>query len=295
LVYPLWSAWACSIVACARGATIIEPKPLSRLSRDRLFALNYGLLIANALPTFVSESLLTKGVTGAALNLFDISAIVWLAIIACLALLWNSGNDAAPDHKDWVLTTLIICASLLPSPAISGAMLSLLGLWGLIASPAGSTVLRASAILISLSTFLLWGRVFLALGAGPMLAADAQFLSWISGLSVSGNIVTASDGSTFVIAPGCSSLHNISLAIILWVTAIAWFERPVTIRLLGLLTLTVVASILVNAVRLALIGWNPRSFDYWHIGDGAAMIGWAALIVMTGIIYTGMKYELAKT
>lgn len=232
---------------------------------------------------------------GAALNLFDISAVVWLAIIACLALLWNSRNNAAPERKDWVLTAFIICVSLLPSPAISGAMLSLLGLWGLMASPPGAPLGRASAILISLSTFLLWGRVFLALGAGPMLAADAQFLSWISGLSASGNIVTASDGSTFVIAPGCSSLHSISLAIILWVTAIAWFARPVTMRLLGFLTLAVVASVLVNAVRLALIGWNPQSFDYWHIGDGAAMIGWAALIVMTGIIYTGMKYELAET
>ncbi len=269
-----------------------QPIPLSR---DRLLALNYGLLIANALPTFVGEAIQSRGFALAVLNLFDISAIIWLAILAALALLWNGPSGIPASRRDWALTALVICVCLIPSPAVSAAMLTLVGLSGLLFLPAASAARRASAIIVSLSTFLLWGRMVLALGAGPMLAADAQFLSWISGLAVSGNVVTAADGSRFVIAPGCSSLHGISLAIILWVTTFAWFARPVRARSLGLLLLMVVASILVNGIRLALIGWNPQDFDYWHIGSGAAIIGWLALAVMTAIIYFGMKYELAET
>lgn len=264
------------------------------MTRNRLLALNYLLLIANSTPTFVSEAVALRGGFGAALNLFDVSAIVWLAIIACFALLWQSNDSAAASANDWVVTALIASVSLVPFPALSAAALSVVGLWGIFTAPTGSPMRRASIILLSLSTFFFWGRVVLALGAGPMLAADAQFVSSISGLPASGNVVTSVDGTQFVIAPGCSSLHGISLALVLWTTALAYFARPVTSRNLAFLGLAIVATIAVNGFRLAMIGWNPEHFDYWHIGDGAILFGWGALIAVTGVLYMGMRHDLRK-
>jgi exosortase/archaeosortase family protein len=235
-----------------------------------------------------------RGWLVAFLSLFDISAIVWLAIFACLSLLWQSKDGAVVTSRDWAFTVVVALVSALPFAALSAAALCLAGLCGMVTSPKGSEARRAGAILVSLSAFFFWGRVFLALGAGPMLSADAQFVSWISGLSVSGNIVTSVNGSTFAIAPGCSSLHGISLAFVLWTTALAWFGRPLTQRLLGLLAIAISASILVNGIRLTLIGWYPQDFDYWHIGNGAAIIGWLALIAITAVIYVGLRCELAE-
>lgn len=235
-----------------------------------------------------------RGCFGAALNLFDISAIVWLAIIACFVLLWQSNDSAAASSSDWVATALIASVSMVPFPALSAAALSVVGLWGIFTARTRSPVRRASIILLSLSAFFFWGRVVLALGAGPMLSADAQFVSWFSGLSATGNVLTSVDGTKFVIAPGCSSLHGISLALVLWTTTLAWFAWPVTSRQIVFLALAIVATVAVNGFRLAMIGWNPEHFDYWHIGDGAILFGWVALIAVTGVLYLGMHHDLRK-
>lgn len=246
------------------------------------------------MPTFIGEALALRGGFGAALNLFDISAIVWIAIIACLALLWQSDAAGSPYARDWAVTVIVAGVSVIPFPALSAAALSIAGLWGIFTAPAGSPARRASIILLSLSAFFFWGRVVLALGAGPMLAADAQFVSWISGLSVSGNIVTSVDGTQFVIAPGCSSLHGISLALVLWTTVLAYFAMPITSRLIAFLALAILATVTVNGLRLVMIGWNPEHFDYWHIGDGAILFGWGALIAVTGVLYMGMRHDLRQ-
>ena len=145
------------------------------LTRDRLFALNYLLLLVNAMATFVGEAVALRGAAGALLSLFDISAIVWLAIIACLALLWNSGSAAVIVRRDWVYTAIMACIAIVPFPALSAVFLVAAGLWGYFSSAMGSPARRAAVILISLSAFFFWGRLFLALGAGPMLAADYSF------------------------------------------------------------------------------------------------------------------------
>lgn len=246
------------------------------------------MLAVNALPTFVGEAVYSRGWLLAVLNLFDVSAIVWLAIGAGLALLWQADDHHVPRRADWTVAGAAAIAALVPLPPLSGAVLSFVGLWGWMNSPARSPGRRAAAIFLSLSTFLFWGRVFLALGAGPLLAADAQFVSLISGLPANGNELQFADGTHFVVAPGCSSLHGISLALILWVTAVAWFDFRLTARLRWTLAAAIVASVLVNGARLAVIAWYPRDFDFWHEGNGAAAFGWIALVAVTAVVYRGL-------
>ena len=235
----------------------------------------------------MGESVQSHGWLNAVINLFDISAIVWLAIAAGLGLLWHQGKPDLPTQIDWLLAGAAILAALAPLPPLSGAALSGVALWGWLASPAHSSARRAAAIFLSLSTFLFWGRIFLALGAGPLLSADAAFVSLISGMPAFGNVLQFTDGTRFVIAPGCSSLHGISLALILWTTAVAWFDYRITTRLRWTLALAVLASVLVNGVRLTMIAWYPKDFDYWHVGLGATCFGWMSLIVITAVVYRG--------
>jgi exosortase/archaeosortase family protein len=262
--------------------------------RNKLLAFGYALLILNATPTFVSEAVSLRGLTGAILNLFDISAIIWVAIAACLMLLWNSEDRTLPTPHDWLMIGFISAVSLLPSAALSGVALSIIGMWGAMRFSAGTDARRASLILVSLSAFFFWGRTVLALGAGPMLAIDAQLVAWISGLPATDNVISFVDGSTFVIAPGCSSLHGVSLAVVLWTTGLMWFNFAITWRLCLFLALSIFASIGVNAARLVVIGWNPDQFDYWHVGEGGMLFGWIALIAVTFILFTGIRNELVK-
>lgn len=250
------------------------------------------MLALNALPPFIAEAIRGRGWLSAAINLFDISAIVWLALAATLAICWREPGHHPASPLDWAVATVAACAAIIPVAPLSSAMLTVVALWGLASSPARSTGRRAAAIALSLAAFLIWGRVVLALGAGPLLAADARFVATISGLQSDGNSVFFPGGGYFLIAPGCSSLHGISLALILWTTVASWFDLAITARLCIVLALAVAASVLVNGIRLALIGFNPDEFDYWHVGGGSVIFGWIALLALTGVIYFGTRNSL---
>lgn len=257
--------------------------------RRALFGYACILLAANAIPTFVGEAVQTHGWLVASLNLFDISAIVWIALAAMLALCWQGEGDEAAKASDWAAMVAAALVALFPAPPISGAALSAMGIWGWLTFPKHSPERRAAAIALSLSAFFFWGRLFLALGSGPLLSADAWFVSQVSGMSAQGNTVSFADGKPFLIAPGCSSLHGISLALILWATVVAWFDYRVTARLRWTLVLAVVAAVLVNAARLTMIAWYPRDFDYWHVGPGASIFGWLTLAAVMGVVYQGIS------
>ena len=238
---------------------------------------------------FVSAAALQHGWLGAALNLFDVSAIVWLALAAGIALPWQANSGSAPHSSDNFVLVAAVVSALVPVPALSAAMLTLIAAWAVWSSAPGSALRRAGIILLSLTAFLLWGRVFLAWGAGPLLAADARFVGLIADARSAGNAVYFADGTNFVIAPGCSSLHGISLALILWTTVVQFFAVRLTPQVWATLGLALIASVLVNGLRLAVIAWNPHDFDYWHIGGGGVLFGWISLSAIVAVVYLGLS------
>lgn len=255
--------------------------------RERVYAFAYLLLALNALITFFEVAVLGHGWLAAVLNLFDVSAIVWLALGAGVALLWQA--PVAPARRsDLVVLGLAVLAALVPVPTLSAGALTLAALWGWRGAPPGSPLRRASLIFLSVTAFLLWGRIGLAWGAGPLLQADARFVALLSGMRSAGNAVYFADGTNFLIAPGCSSLHGISLALILWTTVVQYFAISPGRRAWLTLALAVVGSVVVNGLRLSVIAWRPREFDYWHTGTGGALFGWLALIVIVAVVYRGL-------
>jgi exosortase/archaeosortase family protein len=258
------------------------------LSRERRFAFIYLLLTLNALATFVASAAVTHGWGPALFGLFDVSAVVWLAIAAGLALLWNAADASPPRRRDGLALALALVLALLPIPAASSALLTVLAAWVWFSVPKLSPLRRASAIFFSLTAFLLWGRIALNWGAGPMLTADAAFVALIAETRSVGNAVFFADGTNFIIAPACSSLHGVSLAVILWTTVVQYFALRIDRQAWLTLGLAVLASILVNGIRLAVIARNPHDFDYWHVGNGGALFGWIALAVTVSVVYKGI-------
>lgn len=257
-------------------------------SRERRYALVFLLLALNALMTFVGAAVVEHGWLAAGLNLFNISAIVWLALVASLALIWQAKPGSSHRFFDNVAVAAAVVAALVPVPALSAALLTLIAAWAVWSSAPGSPLRRASIIMLSLTAFLLWGRIALAWGAGPLLAADARFVGLIADTRSAGNAVYFADGTNFVIAPGCSSLHGISLALILWTTVVQYFSVRLTPPVWVTLALALIASVLVNGLRLAVIAWNPHDFSYWHTGGGGVLFGWIALGVIVAVVYGGL-------
>ena len=265
-------------------------QPARGWSREPLFAFAFLLLTLNGLTTFFGGAVAAQGWSVAALNLFDISAIVWLALAAGLALLWSAPAWDLLRAGDRVVLSGALLAALLPVAAVSSLCLTGLAVWCLRTGAPGAPLRRAGIVFLSLTAFLLWGRIALAWGAGPLLTADARFVAWLAGTQSLGNAVEFADGTRFLIAPGCSSLHGVSLALILWTTVVQYFGLATDRRAWATLALAVTASIAVNGARLAVIAWHPHDFAYWHGGTGAALFGWIALIILTAVIYRGLGH-----
>lgn len=283
--------WRCSgwlTNGCVTAPRIDHIPPDNSLPRGRLFAFVYLLLTANALPTFLGTAVQAHGLAGAALNLFDVSVIVWLAIAGGLALVWGDQTAGELRRADWLVAAGSGLIALFPAPPASAAVVPLVALWAWSTSQPGSAFRRGAAVFLSLSAFLFWGRVALAAGSNVLLAADAQFVGLISGMAVDGNRVEFVDGRGFVIAPGCSSLHGISLALILWTLAVMWFNVKITRQLRVTLALAIGVTIVINALRLTAIAWYPQDFDYWHVGTGAAWFGGIALCAILAVVYRGI-------
>ena len=207
-----------------------------------------------------------------------ISAVIWLAMYAALKI--GSERDGSPlSRRDLAVLCAVIILSFAPIAVAAKVALLLTGVYLFATSPKGSSARRVAAILLALTGPLLWGRILLVLFAGPILALDANIVGSVMNTTVDGNMVRFADGSSsFIIAGPCSSVHNISLAIVLWTTAAALFQVRVDRSYLLVGAAMVVWMFVLNIARLTSIGLFPAQFEYLHVGGGAEMFGWAGLI-----------------
>jgi exosortase/archaeosortase family protein len=108
-----------------------------------------------------------------------------------------------------------------------------------------------------------------------------------------GNTISFSDGSGYLwIAPACSSIANVSLAILCWVlfTQMFYRERPIRHAWWAVLACALVVAI--NVTRLSLIGLYQQHFDLLHGPVGATVANWLSFAAIIGICALGVKREI---
>jgi len=138
---------------------------------------------------------------------------------------------------------------------------------------------RSAVILLALTGPLIWGRLILHLFEVPILSLDAHIVGTVIGSPTAGNVVRfAGDNGRFVIAEPCSSVHNMSLAIVLWTTAAMLFRIRIDGRYMLVGAAMVALMYGLNLVRLSTIGLFPGYFDILHVGWGAVTFGYAGLV-----------------
>jgi exosortase/archaeosortase family protein len=157
----------------------------------------------------------------------------------------------------------------------------------------GDVKLRAAAaVLAALSVQEFWGHIFFNLVAMPLLRAETAAVGTIleavrPGTMWQDNIVTGPNGFGIMVYAGCSSFHNLSLAMLCWVTISRLHHQNWRGR--DLVTGGTVAAtmILLNLVRLCLMAWNIEFFHYWHDGLGAEIFAIGASLAIVSISLYG--------
>jgi exosortase/archaeosortase family protein len=159
-------------------------------------------------------------------------------------------------------------------------------------SNAGDAKLRAAAIVLgALSVQELWGHIFFNLVTFPLLRAETAFVGTIMealrpGTMWHDNAIRGPNGFGIVIISSCSSFHNLSLAMLCWLTLSRLRHQDWRTRDFAIGGAIGVTMILFNVVRICLMGWDIDLYHYWHDGLGAEMyaIG-ASLTILLMSLY----------
>jgi Transmembrane exosortase (Exosortase_EpsH) len=150
----------------------------------------------------------------------------------------------------------------------------------------GDLKLRAAGtVLAALSVQELWGHVFYNLVAFHLLRAEAAVVGAMLEFSRPGtvwqdNVITGPSGFGIVIYTGCSSFHNVSVALLCWVTISRLRDQNWRARDFVMGGVIGASMVLLNLARLYLMGWNIDLYNWWHHGFGADIFGVGASLTI---------------
>lgn len=259
-----------------------DAPPLFGVERGLAYVGCCAVAALNARFYIMAGSATSEGLAVAAFRLFNISVLVWFALFAA----WSIARQAERGTGAWRAGDRIVLggtllASLLPFPLAATAAGFAAPLWLYRSAAPGSVERRTALVLAAIGAQLVFGHLFLLLFGEAVLRADTALVSWAASAESVGNMVTRADGSNVIITSGCSSVHNVSLALLGWVSLVQLLGLRVDRRLLWWGAASLLAMIALNAGRIVTLVWYPEHFAFLHHGTGGAMFGWAGLFVFT--------------
>lgn len=260
-----------------RSAGLASAEPID-ISRGEIFAAAGVLAALNAQADQIIGALTYLPLMDAILGFAGISVLIWAAMVAA----WKIGSeDRAPlsGKRDLAVLATIVALSFVPVSYAPKLGLLLCGVYMVVTARRSDAQRRAGLVMLALTGPLIWGRLLLHLFQVPILALDAHIVGAAIGSRVDGNVVQfAGGGDQFLVAGACSSVHNISLAILLWTTAAMLFRIRIGRNYILIGCAMAALMFALNVLRLSAIGLFPGQFEFWHTGGGAAIFAWAGLI-----------------
>lgn len=263
---------------------------LSAFGRDRVQWLAVAALVAacNGISGTLLATFARDGLLASLFGTGGINPIFWFAMLAAGIIAFEPDRDAPPTSADWLVIAATFALALLPVVSAGSAGVLLAGGWLWLTGSAGSRSRRAGLVLLALTASLIWGHIVLMLIGDRLVALDGSFVAWLAGTSATGNLVQFDDGGRpMMIAYGCSSMHNLTMALQFWVAMTQLLRIPFGPKSLLIALAAALANILVNGARLATIAHNRADFDYWHTGGGGTIFAWIAVITVAAVVMLG--------
>lgn len=216
-------------------------------------------------------------------SLFGLSAIIWFALFGMLKIGLDGQRSREMDRYDWIAVWLSVIIMVIPLKILSVLALPALALYIFWRSGSGTPDQRTGILALAITGPAFWGPMTQALLGQEITLLETKLLSLLSSLSTDGNVLHAINGDTLVIAGACSSFANVTLALLLVITLWQMIGLKNDRQLATCIACAVAAVILINSTRLAILGFYPQQFGFWHEGAGRIFFIWG-MLAATGLI-----------
>lgn len=231
---------------------------------------------ANALAGKILPAIAEKGLWVAGSQWFEVSIFVWLSIAITSHMLLEATNRYSTKGELLIALFFVACF-IIPSSTINWLFLAGYGLYALSRSTSLTPLYKMSLFFIIMISIrepvVMMGMKVLA---EYTLLLDAWFVDVISYLISEpiervGNILISSSGHGIMVLAGCSSLANISLALLLWLVLRDHTDtRFHPSDAIGIIAVCV-AIIALNTLRLSLMVKDLSYYTMFHSTLGTAL------------------------
>jgi exosortase/archaeosortase family protein len=263
------------------------------VTRDEFFTGLFILALVNGLAARVIQGVTHLDLSELAVAAMRVSAVVWFACFAAMSLVLRSNGAEQVRTVDLLVGLGVLFLVAVPFPQSSWFALTALAVYVLRTWQAGSTMRRSALIFLAITAPMCWGPFLLHAFARPFLWADALFVSNFIGTEQTGNLVKFADGSGyFQIFPECSSYHNISLALLAWISISQFVEHEWSPKDLFWCLLAALSVLTVNVIRIGLIGLYRDHFETIHGAFGSAVTDCVSLSLILAICLLGVRREV---
>jgi exosortase/archaeosortase family protein len=278
-------AWG-RVDALSAGGTVATPFFANIgqvVRRGEFFAGLFILGFSNGIFERVTWAIEKGTIENAILGTFGISVLVWVACFIAVSLLLRQPPEPV-TRNDLILGVAVAVAVLIPSAKVSWVALTVLGLYGLRCFEAGAPARRAGLVSLAVTVPMLWSRLVFAMLSDLILQADAILVSLVVGTARVGNTVGFADNSGYlIILPPCSSLADVSLAVLGWALFTQALTRRPSLKDVWWCLAACSAVIVINVTRIALIGLHREHFELIHGAVGAGVASFLSLMAIVGI------------
>jgi hypothetical protein len=263
------------------------------LSRDEFFAGLYILGCVNGLLGRAIQSLSFDSWAGA-ISGIDMNVVVLFACFAGISAMLSESRDKdeiqSTDVAVAVVFLMFVSGPIFP---LSWVGVTGLSLYILLFANGRSDRTRGAIILLALTVPMLWSRLVFQLFAKFILDIDATLVASLLGSDRVGNMVGFADRSGYMIVlPACSSLANMSLAFLCWVSITQWAKHPWSPMDIVWSLLACLSVITVNVTRISLMGVSHSHYAAIHSDLGDLVVNSIMLVLMVGFSVLGARREI---
>ena len=262
------------------------------MPRNEFFAGLFILGCANGIGARAIESVNQHGWAGALIGTFEISLIVWFSCFAGIAFIFR---DTAANIRafDVIIGAGFLLLVILPIGGLSWLAVTALSLYVLVFTNASSALRKGAVILLATTVPMLWSRLLFHFFANRILEIDAAFVGWLLGTPRTGNIIGFADQSgNLAILPPCSSLGNVSLAILCWVTMSRSVRHRWSPHDIFWCLFACGSVVTLNVTRISLMGLSRSHYEVIHSQWGDTVVNIIILGLTVCISLLGVRREL---